>query len=584
MKKALALVLCIVILACGVLTSCVDLENEDKGATIPVYMSSEIRDFDPANAMTDEASVKILSLVYEGLTKVNEKGKVVGSAAKSWTYKKDELNGTYVLQFELYENYWSDGRQVSADDFVFAWKRIMEPEFQSEACAMLYQIKNAKEVKLGDASIDDLGVYSADTTVFQVEFTEDIDVDEFLLNCASPYLFPLREDAVNKVEDWATNTSVIVTNGPFTVRELILHESLIIERSQYYRRDVEKDSIKKNVTPYRLKVNFNMTPDEQMAAYEDGSILYIGEIPLSSRNKYKDSEELVVSDTMTTATLVFNNTKFNKDQRNGLSKAIDRNALAQLVVFAEPATGMVNGNGIFENKDSNTSFASVSGTLISASADTSAAKSLVSGISGTIKLAIRPDEVDIAVANYIKAQWEALGLSVEIVELESKKWTTTTEYDVMDNLFADAYTAGDFDVMLVDWVAQSANAWALLAPFAKQYSGNAKDLAAGQFDDVPHVTGYDSEEYNTLMDEIFALSGAEKTAKLHEAEKLLVEDMPVAPLFTYKNAYLASENLTGLKVQAWEGFTIFNKATNKLYDPETTAAETVAEPAADDEE
>jgi len=583
MKKLISLLMCLVLLASaftGCAVSSDDDKEEDKGATIPVYMTAEIKNFDPAFCYTDEGAMQLMGLLYEGLTKVNEKGKVEGALAKKWTYETDEINGTYLLEFTLNTTYWSDGRQVSADDLVYAWKRIMEPEFHSEAASMLYQIKNAKDVKTGDVSIDDLGVYALDTTVFQVEFVEDIDVDTFLMYCASPMLVPLREDAVNKVQNWSSNVSSICTSGPFTIRNMT-EEKLVLERNIYYYRDFEKDRLKKSVTPYRLAVDLNKSPEEQLAAFDAGEVFYIGYIPMAQRSAYAD--KAIVEDTMNTHTYFFNTTKApfdNADVRKALSLALDRNAIAQMVVFAEPATGIINSDAVY-GVDKKTSFRAEGGELIASTADMGAAQSLINSANPSVKefsITVRAeDEIAIAVADYCKAQWEQLGFSVSVNQLGYKAFTTESEYDVHIDTFSDAYESGDFDVIALDWEASSNTAWSTLASFAKQYAGGAMDLTNnvdGEFIVMPHITGFDDEAYNALIEEAYVLKTyAERNEKLHQAEQALIAAMPVMPLFSHQRAYLLnSEEVAKTTQFELRSYTMFNKAKLKSYDPETTAA------------
>lgn len=565
MKKWLSLLLCLAMFV-TMMAGCSE-EDEDKGAAIPVYISTEILDFDPTNALTDEASLKVLGMVFEGLTRIDEKGKVVGAAAKSWKYKSVPDEDYYMLEFTLNTSAWSDGRQVSADHFVYAWKRIMEPEFQCEGCSLLYCVKNAREVKMGDCSIDDLGVVSADVTCLQVEFEYDIDVDEFLRACASPYLYPIREDAVNKVEYWASNVSSFCSNGPFTIRTLSKGTQLVVERNIYYRRDVENDSVKKYVTPYRLVVNYEKDAGKQLADFNNGKLLYISELPLAERKAYAD--QVTMTDSMYTHTYVFNTTKApfdNPDVRKALSLAIDRNAIADIVVYAEPATGIINSSAVID-ADTKTSFKDVSGSLISSSADMAAAKNLAASASTkNFTISIMPNEVDRAVAEYCVQQWSQLGFTVEIKEINAKAFKTENEYDVYIDNFADAYHTGDFDVIAIDLLQSTTTAWSALAPFAKQYSGSSKDLTSGQFDDQPHISGYDNAEYNALMDEIFdETDTAVRAEKLHEAEKILVNDMPIMPIFEYKNAYMISSELAKTKEVPVFGYTNFQKCNFKNY-------------------
>lgn len=583
MKKILSLILCFAMLICS-LAGCAQ-GDEDKGAAIPVYLSTEIKNFDPAFAYTDEASMKVLGLIYEGLTAIDDNGNVKGAMAKSWKYKSVPEDNYYVLEFQLIETAWSDGRTVSADDFVYAWKRILEPEFHSEAASMLYSIKNAKAVKSGDASIDDLGIYAVDTYVLQVQFETDVDYELFLEYCASPMLVPLREDSVNKVNDavnnkadWATNPSIMVTNGPFTIRTFTPGAQLTIERNIYYKRNVDDDSIKKYVTPYRLVVDYTADASAQLSAYEEGSILYIGEIPLAQRAAYAD--KVTLEDTMNTHTYFFNTTKAPFDDpnvRKALSLAVDRNAIAQIVTFAKPATGMVNGSSVYDT-DTKTSFREAGGDLISSSADLAAAKALLTNVSQkSFAITIRPNEVDRAVAEYCAGIWKELGFDVTINELGTEQYQTVTEYDLVNDLFIDAYESGDFDVIAIDWQTISTDAWSVLAPFAKQYAGGAKDLTSGNFDDVPHITGYDDEAYNAKMDEIFAIKDrTERLAKLHEAEQMLVDAMPVMPLFTYQYAYMVSDELSNVKTNKTYGYNLFAKTNFKNYEDFGTVVVTVA--------
>lgn len=577
MKKLISLLLCLAMLACT-LAGCSDVEDEDKGATIPVYLTAELRNFDPAYCYTDEGMMQLMGLLFQGLTKINSKGAVEGDLAKKWSYEVDSINDTYVLEFTLNKTYWSDGRQVSADDLVYAWKRIMEPEFHSEAASMLAEVKNAAQVKNGDVSIDDLGVYALDTTVFQVEFDHDIDVDAFLRYCASPALIPLREDAVNRVEDWSSNVSSLTTNGPFTIR-VMTEEKMVLERNTYYYRDYEKDSLKKSVTPYRLSIDLTVSPEAQLTAFDAGELDYVGYIPLAQRSAYADRVKL--EDTQNTHTYFFNTTKApfdNANVRKALSMALDRNAIANLVVFAEPATGIVNGSGVFGSSNKAT-YRSEAGDLISSSADIAGAQSLINSAGVSVKdfaITVRgEDEVAKAIADYCAQQWSQLGFNVTVRPLAYRAWSTESEYDVYADTFSEAYQAGDFDVIAIDWEAISSVAFPTLASFAKQYAGGSMDLSevneSGDFQVQPHITGYDDETYNALMDEIIAIKdNASRQEKLHEAEKMLVEAMPVMPLVTYKRAYLIGDDLAKTTQAPFRAFTIFSKAKKKSYTPDTT--------------
>ena len=553
MKKIIALLLCLVMMT-AVLAGCSAEENklgtnkdEDKGVTVPVYTVSQPMNFDPALSYKDEASAEILSYIYEGLFTFDSKGKVVKAMCDEYKNVSNEEDGDYAYEFYLKDSAWSDGRSVQAADFVYAFKRIMDPEFMGECATLLYSLKNARDVKLGNASIDDLGVYAVGKQILRIEFETKPDIDLFLQYLASPALVPLREDAVSKVADWSSNTSILVTNGPFVVRTSNLNEKLVLERNIYYYRDIDRDSLKKYVTPYRVSINFDADSAENLEAYNNGTVVLNSYLPLECRNEYKKNVETV--DTMNVMTYMFNtnNDLFAKPEvRRALSIALDRQAIADILVFAKPAGGLIT-NGVFEDGRGSDDFRKEGGDLLSANIDEAKALLREAGVKGgSFTLTVRKTEVDIAVAEYAVQVWKQLGFDVKIEKLAYKKYIEN-DYDLVRDNFNNAYAAGDFDVIGVDVQMLTTDAFPNLAQFAKAFAGGKMDLSSGNFDAVPHITGFYEEEYDALIEQAFSETDADKRADiLHDAEEYLLESAPVAPLVVYQNAYLKHKDLSKL--------------------------------------
>ena len=539
--------------------------DEDKGAEIPVHLSTEIYNLDPAYAYLDDAGAKILSLIYEGLFTYNEDGKVVKALCtdyKTYVNRDDEL----VAEFSIGDTKWSDGRSVNANDFVYAWKRILEPEFQSKAASLLFDVKNAIDCKNGDISIDDLGVVAAETKVLQVTFADkNTDVDEFIKNLASPALVPLREDKANRLEDWASYYATMVTNGPFYVKLFTPGESqLVLERSIYYYRNIDNENefLDKYVKPFRINITMGSS-EEAMTAYNEGKLVFNSQIALANRA----DAEAQVNDTLSTATYVFNNQRppfDNANVRRGLSMAIDRTELAGIVKYAKAAEGVIP-EGITD-KTSKDSFRANGGALISATANLDEAKKLTAAAEDKeISITIRNNEIDRAVADYVKGQWEKLGFTVEIVELSFEHYTNI-EYDQYDDLFYNAYSTRDFDVIAIDSQMLSITAFNELSSYAKPFSGGAMDLASGDFSAVTNLCGYDSDDYDAIIQQAFEATDLSKRSELlHKAEEKLIADMPVAPLFVYQNAYLVNSDLSKLSSDYF-GSVIFTDAKLKDYE------------------
>ena len=561
-KRLTALVLCVLTLAAAFLTSCGSGINEDnKGAVIDVYLSDGVISFDPAFSLNDDAALKIFGLVYEGLFSLDKNGKVTNALAKSVKIIEKPEDEYYLMQIELKDSKWSDGRSVQAGDFLYAWQRVLEPELNNPAAAGLFDIKNARLVKTGDCSVDDIGVRAVGTTTLQIEFEKKIDYEAFKAVLASPFYVPLRKDIVNKAEDWATTVAIMTFNGPFTVRSFTPNEKLVLERNSYYLRDRDRDALDKYVTPYQLVFHLSEDKTAQLNAYASGTLFLDEDLPLASRSDWAGSVK--TTNMMANSAFYFNTTKapFDKPEvRRALSLALDRDAIAQKIVYASAATGVVT-EGVFDTTRG-TSFRSVGGDLIASSADIAAAKSLLSsaGVSGgSFTIAIRNSEVDIAIAEAAKAAWSQLGFSVTIKKLKSEKYKTETEYDVYRDLYNIALTTGDFDVILTDMIMISVDAYSTLAQFAVEYSGGALNFEEKKTDPVPHITGYSNDGYNELIQSVYdSTDKAERSALLHQAESTLLADMPVCPVIFYRNAYVASKELTGVNT-AYYGYMSLSK-------------------------
>lgn len=549
MKRLFCLLLAVLMMT-AVLASCSpaddgnDEKEEDRGAIIPVYLSADISNFDPATANLDDASTKIFGLIYEGLYKYDENGKVVNAQASSLKVLDNPDKNYYAIEINLKTTYWSDGTQVQASDYIFAWKRIIQPGFRGEAASLLFDIKNARACNSGELSIDDLGVTDSTITTLHIEFEGPTDYDKFCEYLASPYLVPLRENVIYKVEkDWSTNPTILVTNGPFCVRTATWDSGklskMIIERNMYYMRNVKKDKLDKYVTPFRFYIDCSGDAAAAEAQFAAGNLAYISEFPLSKRAEYASKAEVV--DTLSVMSVLFNTTKAPLDKaetRLTLSKALDRTKIADILTFAKPAGGII-ADKVFENGYSKNakSFREVGGNLVDAKAASGLPK-----VSGSITLAVRDTEADKAVGEYIAETWGALGLKVTVKEYGFKKYQDVNEYDLIQDKYIELYESGEFDAILIDYTMFCTDAFANLASFAKDFAGGFIDMTvpSDDYSNAPHVCGYDSEEYNAKIEEAYAEKDpAKRAAILHEAEKILMTDMPIVPLVQLQNAFIA---------------------------------------------
>lgn len=578
-KRILASVLCLVMMLGSLvcLSGC-STDPDDKGQILTMYLSDQVYDLDPANAYYNDATTSVVNLLFDTLFKIDDNGKVKKSLVKKYVINEDASANEYTMDIYLNDSYWSDGVYVSANDVVYAWKRVLDVESSYEAASLLYDIKNARSVKEGDMSIDDLAIYAEGELMISVEFEGPINYDQFILNLTSVALAPLREDIAAK-PDWAKKPATIVCSGPLKLgrvgfkedptpedeenpengpvkyydanhketnsttgevtlgayRNEALVNFLILERNAYYYRNPEKEEkLDKNVTPYRIIVDFSMTDEQVAAAYEAGAILYVDNIPYSWRNDsaYEDLlKDVKVTDARSNHTYYFNQNALiddgaegeylfaNKTVRQVLSKAIDRQAIADAILYAEAATGIVP-NGVFDTNSKKTTFrdAATSSyknlTTVSASelkSELSAAGIEAEKYSFSITVAAY-DEVHVAIAEMVAEQWSDLGFNVSvekrgtIINNDYYKWTDNVPSDICDDLYAEDLRAGDFEVIALDLGAITMDAYATLAPFAKAFSGQGMDMSDPEnYQLTPHITGFDNEEYNNIMEAVYFL-------------------------------------------------------------------------------
>ena len=612
MKRALAIIMTVVMLLTSsvILTSC----SDDEGKTINAYYVSNMYDFDPSLAVVDDDAMEVFNLVYEPLFTLKENGKVKKALADDYEINKEENSMTITLS----ETYWSDGQQVTNEDILFAWQRILDPNTQNPAASLLYEIKNAVNVKRGEddngntVTISDIGIEITGTKTLKIFFENaNVDYNAFLRNLTNVALTPLREDVVAQRTDyWSKRKATVVTNGPFTFQYIDYDEgTFTLARNKFYNRNPnENSSVKKYVTPYAVstkwmiestteynryhnrKLSANVVQtianlnaaylDEKLQEFVDGTIFYIGELSLQARKEYKENKLLTLSDSMSTYTYVMNNSLFPADVRAALSSVIDREYIVnEITIFGIAATGFIS-NGVFEGTDRKTDYREEN-SIISTSVSNEAISSAQSVInaahrrgsfdkSKTYVIKCKNAEEDIMVAKYVSELWKQLfniTTQIQIVSWNEKTVIESGENEVtyrVNELQTD-YISGNYDIIAIDYQMMSTDAFVTLAGFSSKYNGNGAsfyDTEANRPTYVSrlHSCGYSNAEYDALIESAYVQKDLDERVKiLHEAEKILLRDMPVIPLYFNQNYYLTSKKLKNIK-NNYYALPVFTKA------------------------
>lgn len=194
------------------------------------WLLDAIKSMDP-QINTDVEGSGILRALFEGLYNEDQNGGLVPGVATDHELSDDKT----VYTFHLRDNAkWSNGDPVTAQDFVYAWKRLADPKTASEYAwyMELMQVKNASKIIAGEAPVDDLGVKAVDDHTFEVTIEAPLPYFPKMLTHAST--FPVNQKAIEQFGDKWTEPGNLVGNGAYLLKEHILGEKVVMEPNPAY--------------------------------------------------------------------------------------------------------------------------------------------------------------------------------------------------------------------------------------------------------------------------------------------------------------------------------------------------------------
>ncbi len=579
MKKTLSLLMAIVMILGSLLTLSACAPKDD-GAEINIYLGDKIFDFDPSDYYVSDGAEQILSLIYETLFRVSEWGFLKCAAASDYKIDKDERS----ITIDIRESYWSDGVQVQAADFVYAWcERIINPQYANPAAALFYGIEGVKEAVAGEVTTADISIKATGMTEITITYCDGADPKAILKNLASVATAPVRQDVVDAAPTyWSKTVNTIVTNGPFKIKSYnrVLAEFELARNVGYHQAPTKKDYDNK-VKPGLLYTSFNMYGEDINVSYSDieNKVKFImTDMPLAERAEYKKKAK--VEDHTSTYTYVFNTGRelfADKNVRLALSAAIDREEIVKAVTFGKAADGFIPT----VSGGAKTSF-------ISSGADMELARNYLAEVDPellarnkafTVKIDF--DEQSIKIAELVEAAWEELGfeVTIEVVEpIETQIYQDILDGSIDDDdvsyttildsgiqsLVKDAATGNiDYDVIAVDWQMYGLEPTAGLASLTSALNGCGVDFTGGDIEQgIPdsmvyrsNIAGWADAEYDRLVSELLSAdTKKERKSAAAAAEKYLMGEMPVCPIIFNQNFVFKSWKISGISVDRFGNF------------------------------
>ncbi|MEE0210947.1 MAG: peptide ABC transporter substrate-binding protein [Negativibacillus sp.] len=484
-------------------TNGVGLTSGDcKGKVLAWNIGVDSASFDPANSISAD-SKSVINNTLEGLMRNTGEGAAPAMAQQMPEEKVNE-DGTVTLTYTLREATWSDGQPVTAGDFAFAWKRCADPENQMSNAYLMSVLANYDDIAAGLADVEELGVKAVDDTTLEVTLKQPTAYFNELL--CLPAFMPLREDMVGTDSSWSKDPQRAVANGPFVFAGYTEGKELILKKNDsYWNKDtVAMDYIvarmlDEQMAPVGMAFgDISMTAGtvEQPKAQTDtsGNTVEVPQLAETIEAASVDSNRIV--------SLVVNANTGNsylKDAkvRAALSQALDRTAAAQAAggdAVAKPAL----------------SLSTQAGDILSAQPDTQAAKEAIEAVEAkdedkSIEIVYLDNEQTQAALETVKSAWESLGFSVTLTAQDPQTFTLSRNSLQYSDLLCSVWDADVQDQQLY------------LQPYL------SSNMQSG--------CGYSNPEFDQMMLDAIQGEQAQRQSALTDAEKLLLSDAYVMPLY-----------------------------------------------------
>jgi oligopeptide transport system substrate-binding protein len=365
---------------------------------------------------TDGVSFNVLTNIMEGLTQYNEQLEPVPAIARSWEFSE----GGRVITYTLREGVkWTDGKPVTAYDFEYSWKRLLNPATAAQYAYFLFDIENAYEYNSG--TLKDarrVGVKALSPTLLQVRLKRPViyfpSLTTFMVT------FPQRQDVIERYGDHWTDPEHIVTNGPFTLAEWHHEYKLVLQTNpDYYGARPALD---------RVFMYVVRNPTTELTLYETGE-LDLAALPPVAIPHYRTHAEYKNLPVLRGYYYGFNVKKPPFDDprvRRALSHAIDRSRIPLILKGGEWPTASWIPKGMFGyNPELGPKFHPGKARALLAAAGYPGGKGFPA-----FSVAYNTDPTHRLIAQFVQAQWkEHLGLEVGLEDQEWKVYLKKLDVD-----------------------------------------------------------------------------------------------------------------------------------------------------------
>ncbi|MBE9388480.1 peptide ABC transporter substrate-binding protein [Vagococcus salmoninarum] len=508
------------------LTACSTKDNKIEAGSVRevgISLDAELSTGDPALSQ-DSVSNEMLNQVMEGLLRLDNQGELSPAMATALPeVSSDGLTYTFKLNKEAL---WSDGSQVTADDFVFAWQRVADPVTASNYANLMYYVKNGEAINLENADPKSLGVKAIDAETLEVTLAEP--TTYFLSLLTSSTFFPLKEAYLKEQgTDFAMTSDSMLYNGPFTLTGWDGTNSQWVyqKNPDYWDAESVNIDIINNQVIKEIHTGFNLYQNDELA-----KINLTGEYAQQNASNPDLVSELDARSTYLEIDHVNHPALKNKKLRQAIALSLSNEEIADNIIQdgSKALHGLIP-TGLMSNPTSNVDFREDTGDYLAP--DLAKAQSLWEEAQKELTLTELDLEILIDDDDTTKKVAEAMQASLE-TNLPSLKLTLKR---VPKKLRVELGDKGEFDLLLSGWGADKLDGTAFLDLFTTDSSFNS-----GSFSNL---------EYDALLEKIHTTWTNDPQARYEAmvaAEKILLDDVGIVPLYQKSQTSLIKPYLKGL--------------------------------------
>lgn len=495
---------------------------------LKVMLETPVMSLDPQQA-TDGTSFEVMANYTDGLTQMDDSGAAIAAVAESWETSDDGLTWTFHLRKDAK---WSNGTPVTAKDFVFGWQRAVDPDVASEYAYMLSdigQVKNAAEIIGGTKDKSELGVTAVDDNTLQVELNAP--VSYFLSLMYFPTFYPVNEEFFNTCPDtYGTSPETTLSDGAFVLDsyEPAATEIHLTKNADYY----DADKIK------LAGIDYQVIQDSQQAllSYQSGDL----DLTLLNGDQVDQVQDDPAFKAVGAGYLWYVTPNIsavpelaNDNIRKALTFAIDRTAICEDVLkdgskptyTAVPMDFAAGPDGSDFSADQ-TKFQDVCADDTAKAAEYWQKGLDELGITSlTLDMVVDADDAPQKVATVLQEQWQTAlpGLTINLT-VEPKKQRVQ---DLQD---------GNYQLGLTRWGPDYADPMTYLGMWTTGCSNNYGLWSSTDYDDI--IAKCTTGE--------LATDPEGRWSAMYDAEKIVMDQSVIFPLYTQCNAEMLSTNVTGV--------------------------------------